>query len=95
MTSSNGETSLPAPSLHQDGYEYSLHLNVSRKNIQGGESILSPSSHEEDIFCRKILSEGEYIFFDDKMLHHTATAIKSEIGEYGYRDMIIFDFIKK
>jgi hypothetical protein len=86
----------PAPSLHQDSYEYSLHLNIGRQNVSGGTSLLSYSNRPEDLFMEKDLEKGDFLFFNDKEIFHTASPIGCKIGGYEtYRDMIIIDFIKK
>lgn len=84
-----------APSFHQDGYDYSLHLCINRSNIINGESKIALDSDGNHIKLSHILQSGEYIFFDDKNLFHTATQILPlDTSKVGYRDMVIVDFIK-
>ncbi len=87
---------MPAPSLHQDGYEFSCHINVSRENVSGGDSILSLSKDPKDVFLEHTLQPNEYLFFNDKELYHTATPITPKIGGYEtHRDMLILDYVRK
>jgi len=86
----------PAPGLHQDGYAYSCHCNISRENVSGGASLLSKTSNPTDIFIEHILQPNEFVFFDDRKLFHTATPITQRlIGEPTWRDMIIIDVMEK
>ncbi len=84
----------PAPGLHQDGYDFSCHLNVARKNVSGGASIVSRTRKEEDILLDRELQPGEYIFFNDRSLYHTASPVAPRLGGYEtFRDMVIIDFV--
>jgi hypothetical protein len=38
----------PAPSLHQDGYDFSCHVAVERRNVSGGASIIATNNHYEE-----------------------------------------------
>jgi hypothetical protein len=85
----------PAPGLHQDGYEYSCHLAVHRENVSGGTSIISRSKDPADIVLEHNLVSGEFVFFNDIELYHTATPVTYRIGGMpAWRDMLIFDFIR-
>jgi hypothetical protein len=84
-----------APSFHQDGYDLSCHIAVDRHNAIGGESILSRSQADKDVFLRRRLQPGEFMLFDDRKNFHTATPIRAKvIGESCSRDMLILDVIK-
>ena len=84
----------PAPGLHQDGYDYSCHANVSRQNVSGGCSILACSADPADIVFEHTLQPNEFVFFNDAKLFHTATPITQRIaGEATWRDMIIVDLV--
>jgi hypothetical protein len=85
----------PAPSLHQDGYDYSCHLAVRRENASGGTSIISRSKSPADVVLEHTLESGEFIFFNDTKLYHTATPVTCRIGGMpAWRDMLIFDFLR-
>lgn len=84
----------PAPGLHQDGYDYSCHLNVCRENVCGGSSLLATSQDSSSIVIDHPLDSGEFVFFNDRKMFHTATPVVPRIaGSACYRDMIIFDFV--
>jgi hypothetical protein len=86
----------PAPSLHQDNYDYSLHINFARQNVCGGTSLLASGNQPEDIFLEKDLSTGEFVFFNDRKIFHTASPVSCKVGGFDtYRDMIIIDFLKQ
>ena len=88
-------TGSPAPGLHQDGYDYSAHLNVKRKNVKGGRSLISTSPDSSDMLLEHYLQPGQYLFFNDKTLYHTATAVEcDDPSEESYRDMVIIDFVR-
>lgn len=83
-----------APGLHQDGYDYSCDLNFRRDNVLGAETILSTSSSETDLFFEEPLFPGEFVFFDDRNLHHTARKVKVvDDKKPAIRDMAIIDFV--
>ena len=84
----------PAPGLHQDGYDFSCHVNISRRNVSGGCSILACSAEPADIVFEHTLQPNEFVFFNDVKLFHTATPITQRIvGEPTWRDMIIVDLV--
>jgi hypothetical protein len=83
-----------APSLHQDGYDLSCHVCVGRCDVQGGISTLSRSQLPSGIFLRHSLSPGEYLFFDDRALFHTASSVRpNPPASVAARDMIILDWL--
>jgi hypothetical protein len=83
----------PAPGLHQDGYDYSCHINVSRKNVSGGDSVIARTKSPSSILVEWRLQANEFVFFNDRSVYHTATPITPKIGGHKtYRDMIIVDF---
>ena len=50
----------------------------------------------QDIILERELESGEFIFFNDRKVFHTATPVACKIGGYEtYRDMVIIDFVKK
>lgn len=82
----------PAPGLHQDGYDFSCHLNIARKNVSGGMSILASDIRPETTKIQHELQPGEFLFFNDRQLYHTATAVTPMyIGLPTWRDMFIID----
>jgi hypothetical protein len=84
----------PAPSLHQDGYAFSCHIAVRRENVSGGTSIISRSPRPVDVILEHALEPGEFIFFNDTRLYHTATPVTCRIGGVSaWRDMLILDFV--
>jgi hypothetical protein len=85
----------PAPGLHQDGYDYSCHLNVTRRNVSGGTSLISKSRAPEDLVLEHNLQPGEFVFFNDRAMFHTASPVCRKIGGHlAWRDMLIFDFVR-
>lgn len=96
VRASDSHMGTPAPGLHQDGYDFSCHLNVARKNVSGGASIISQTKKEEDVILDRELQPGEYVFFNDRSLYHTASPVAPRLGGYEtYRDMVIIDFVMK
>ena len=94
VTADDDRMGSPAPGLHQDGYDFSCHFAVSRINAAGGASIVSTSRDEDGVIAEKILQPGEFLFFDDRTLYHTATAVTCRIGgRPAHRDMVILDFL--
>ena len=86
----------PAPGLHQDGYAFSLHLNVSRENVSGGASIIATGPDVEDIVVEHELTPGEFVVFNDKKMFHTATPVAPRIcGKPKWRDVAIIDVVEK
>lgn len=86
----------PAPSFHQDSYDYSCHINVARQNVVGGKSIVASSADGADVVAECILNSGEYVFFDDRAYFHTATPLRPiDANEVAFRDMIIIDFLRR
>jgi hypothetical protein len=84
----------PAPSLHQDGYDYSCHLNISQHNVSGGTSLIGTSKAAQDLVLEYTLQPGEFVFFNDRTMYHTATPVCCKIGgEPTWRDMVILDFV--
>lgn len=86
----------PAPGLHQDGYQFSCHINIARENVSGGMSIIAVSKEPDTTCIRHELQPGEFLFFNDRTLHHTATAVTPMYAGYrSWRDMIIIDIVEK
>jgi hypothetical protein len=84
-----------APTLHKDGYDFSADLAICRQNIQGGTTLISTTKKEEDIMFTHNLQPGEFVFFNDRKLFHSATQIIPDcLKEKSYRDMVIIDFLK-
>lgn len=85
----------PAPGLHQDGYEFSCHFNVARRNVSGGASLLASGPQPSDVVLEHVLQPNEFVFFNDRTMFHTATPITQRIaGEDTWRDMIIVDLVR-
>lgn len=85
----------PAPRLHQDGYDFSCHVNVARHNVSGGASLLATSAQPVDVILEHALQPNEFVFFNDRKMFHTATPITQRItGEDTWRDMIIVDIVR-
>lgn len=85
----------PAPGLHQDGYDFSCHMNVSRENVCGGTSLIATDQDSESIVVEHPLQPGEFVFFNDRTMYHTATPVVPRIaGKECHRDMIIVDIVK-
>lgn len=85
----------PAPGLHQDGYDFSCHVNVARHNVSGGASLLATSARPADVIVEHALQPNEFVFFNDRKMFHTATPITQRItGENTWRDMIIVDLVR-
>jgi hypothetical protein len=85
----------PAPGLHQDGYDFSCHIAVGRRNVAGGISIVAKSPRADDVVIEQCLNPGEFLFFNDRALYHTATPVTCRIGGTpAARDMLIVDFIR-
>lgn len=96
VTAMQGDNGSPAPGLHRDGYSLSYHLNIARDNVGGGESQISDTPYSEGIFERRILEPGEWIFFDDRTVYHTASELTQiNPARASYRDMYILDFVTK
>lgn len=86
----------PAPGLHQDGYAFSCHVNISRENVSGGASLLATGPDAEDIVVEYPLTPGEFVFFNDRIMFHTATPITPRVaGHETWRDMIIVDVLER
>jgi hypothetical protein len=84
----------PAPGLHQDGYDYSCHINVSRHNVSGGTSILAMTPHPDAVIVECDLTPGEFVFFNDRTIYHTASPVTPRCGGHEtWRDMIIVDLL--
>ncbi len=84
----------PAPGLHQDGYDYSCHINVARQNVSGGTSILALAPTPEAVVVDCDLMPGELIFFNDRTMYHTASPVTPRCGGHPtWRDMIIVDLL--
>jgi hypothetical protein len=85
-----------APGLHQDGYDYSCHICIARRNAAGGTSIVSTSQNADDVVLEQVLQPREFVFFNDRSLYHTATPVTCRIGgSIATRDMIIVDFVRR
>jgi hypothetical protein len=85
----------PAPGLHQDGYDFSCHLAIARRNVAGGISIVAKSPRPDDVVIEQCLNPGEFLFFNDRALYHTATPVTCRIGGTpAARDMLIVDFVR-
>lgn len=83
-----------APGLHQDGYDFSCHVAVSRRDVSGGVSVLSRSPLPQNAFFERCMEPGEFLLFDDRRLYHTATAIlPAPHASRASRDMVILDFV--
>jgi hypothetical protein len=96
VVADNTNMGSPAPGLHQDGYDFSCHVNVARQNVSGGASLLASGSKSSDVILEYVLQPNEFIFFNDRELYHTATPITQRIaGEETWRDMVIIDLIKR
>lgn len=94
VTATDDEMGSPAPGLHQDGYDFSCHLAVSRSNAAGGTSIIATSTIAEDVVLEQTLQERDFVFFNDREMFHTATPVTCRIGGTpAHRDMIIMDFV--
>jgi hypothetical protein len=84
----------PAPGLHQDGYEFSCHIAITRSNAAGGTSILATAKQPEAVILEYTLQDREFVFFNDTRLYHTATPVTCRIGGIpAHRDMVILDFV--
>jgi hypothetical protein len=84
----------PAPGLHQDGYDYSCHINVTRQNVSGGTSILALAPRPEAVVVECDLMPGEFVFFNDRTMYHTASPVTPRCGGHKtWRDMIIVDLL--
>jgi hypothetical protein len=96
VTADDDNMGSPAPGLHQDGYDFSCHLAVGRRNVSGGTSIISLSKKPDDVVFEHNLHPGEFIFFNDRAVFHTATPVTCRIGGFmAARDMIIIDFVRR
>jgi hypothetical protein len=85
----------PAPGLHQDGYDFSCHINIARENVSGGMSIIAKTEDPKTTMVKHDLHPGEFLFFNDRTLHHTATAVTPMyVGHPTWRDMIIVDIVR-
>lgn len=86
----------PAPGLHQDGYDFSCHLNIARQNVSGGASIIAQTRAPETTILECELKPGDFIFFNDQQLFHTASPVAPRCAGYEtFRDMIIIDIVQK
>jgi hypothetical protein len=84
----------PAPGLHQDGYDFSCHINVARENVSGGTSILAMAPRPEAVVVECDLTPGEFVFFNDRTMYHTASPVTPRCGGHPtWRDMIIVDLL--
>jgi hypothetical protein len=84
----------PAPGLHQDGYDYSCHINVSRENVSGGTSILAVAPSPDTVVVECNLTPGEFVFFNDRTMYHTASPVTPRCGGHRtWRDMVIVDVL--
>lgn len=85
----------PAPGLHQDGYDFSCHINIARQNVTGGASLIAEEQTPESLLLECELQPGEFVFFNDRTLYHTASAIMPRYSGYEtWRDMIIIDVVR-
>ncbi|MDZ7970265.1 MAG: 2OG-Fe dioxygenase family protein [Nostoc sp. DedSLP03] len=86
----------PAPGFHQDGYDYSCHINIARQNVSGGASIIATRPDPKAVVIDCELQPGEFVFFNDRTLYHTASPVTPRYGGYEtWRDMIIVDVIAR
>lgn len=84
----------PAPGLHQDGYDYSCHINITRQNVSGGTSILALAPRPEAVIVECDLMPGQFVFFNDRTIYHTASPVTPRCGGHAtWRDMIIVDLL--
>jgi len=84
----------PAPGLHQDGYDYSCHINVMRQNVSGGTSILALAPRPEAVVLECNLMPSEFLFFNDRAMYHTASPVTPRCGGHEtWRDMVIVDLL--
>jgi hypothetical protein len=84
----------PAPGLHQDGYDFSCHINVTRQNVSGGTSILATAPRPDAVVVECDLTPGEFVFFNDRTMYHTASPVTPRCGGHEtWRDMIIVDLL--
>jgi hypothetical protein len=94
MLAKADKLSYVAPTYHQDGYDFSLHICVTRDNVIGGISKLARDAKSLNPVNEITLQNNEYILFDDKNYYHTATPIQCATNSgVAYRDMVIVDII--
>lgn len=87
---------IPAPPFHRDGFDFSCHIAVARRNVVGGVSVLALGSSRPIPLVERCLGSGEYLLFDDRHFVHTATPVRCghDATAHGVRDMIILDFAR-
>jgi|TARA_B110001450_G_C17532443_1_gene445187 hypothetical protein len=83
----------PVPEgFHTDGVDFVAIIPVNQKNCTGGTSYLK-SSITKKITLRNKISNGKFLFFNDKKFLHYASPIKHQKGKIGFRDMLVLTFI--
>lgn len=77
---------------HQDDVTEIGILCVTRHNIKGGENQFKLSQENtKDIFCKRMLEEGELLIFDDAPVQHRVTPIQIADSslKIGFRDVLL------
>ena len=84
----------PVPEgFHTDGVDFVVIVPINSSNCVGGVSYLK-SSKTKKIVLKKKLTKNMLLFNDRKLLHY-ATPISLKNGKLGFRDIIVFTFLRK
>ena len=84
----------PVPEgFHTDGVDRVAIIPVAKKFSNGGISYLKNAKNSKIVFRGKL--ENKILFFNDRKLLHYATPISLTSGNLGYRDILVFTFLKK
>lgn len=79
--------------LHQDGFDYKCDLVVRRNNVSCGETLVSLSADDCDIFMKKELEANEFMLLNDKTLYHGATSLLPIQDGTSHLDFFVINFI--
>ena len=86
---SGGAAQLSPEGWHQDGYDCVAMIGIDRRNIIGGEALLS-TSKTEGPFLKATLETGTMLIIDDSYLWHNGRSIQPiDDNEEAWMDILI------
>jgi hypothetical protein len=85
-----GATQLSPEGWHQDGYDCVAIIGIARKNIIGGEVLLSTSKTDPP-FLQAVMDSGTMVIVDDSHLWHNGRSIQPiKDSDPAYMDILVF-----
>jgi hypothetical protein len=87
------EMGKPAPEgIHRDGFDFVAVVAVSRKNVNGGVTMLVDLEDHDKVFFEETLETGGAILFDDRQVAHYTTPITPRYPGLASRDVFVLTF---